>query len=41
LGMIGGGGFAGMSIETMMVLGVFGLVPVINIIFIIVLQYVE
>lgn len=41
LGMIGGGGFAGMSIETLMVLGVFGLVPAINIIFIIILQYVE
>lgn len=41
LGMIGGGGFAGMSIETLMVVGVFGLVPLINIFFIIILQFVS
>lgn len=41
LGMIGGGGFGGMSIETLMVIGVFGLVPLINIFFIIILQFVS
>jgi len=41
LGMIGGGGFGGMSIETLMIIGVFGLVPLINICFIIILQFVS
>lgn len=41
LGMIGGGGFGGMSINTLMLLGVFGVVPMINIIFIIVLHIIS
>jgi len=39
LGMIGGGGIAGMSIESLLIIGVFGLVPLINIFFIIILQF--
>ncbi|MDD3244629.1 MAG: type II secretion system F family protein [Candidatus ainarchaeum sp.] len=41
LGMIGGGGFGGLSINTLMILGVFGIVPMINIIFIVVLQIIS
>ncbi|MFA5745282.1 MAG: type II secretion system F family protein [archaeon] len=39
LGMIGGGGIAGMSIESLLIIGVFGLVPLINVLFIIILQF--
>ncbi len=39
LGMIGGGtGLAGLSIEALLVIGIFGIVPLINIFFIIILQ---
>lgn len=42
LGMIGGGGgLAGLSIEGLLVVGVFGLVPLVNILFIIILQFVS
>jgi flagellar protein FlaJ len=39
LGMIGGGGLGGLSIEALLIIGVFGLVPLINIFFIIILQF--
>jgi archaeal flagellar protein FlaJ len=40
LGMIGGGGgLAGLSIEALLLIGVFGLVPLVNIFFIIILQF--
>jgi hypothetical protein len=38
LGMIGGGGVAGMSMGTILALGIFAVIPVVNIIFIIILQ---
>jgi len=41
LGMIGGGGFGGLSIETLLVMGIFGVVPLINIVFLIILQFVS
>lgn len=40
LGMIGGGGgLAGLSIDALLLIGVFGLVPLVNIFFIIILQF--
>jgi len=39
LGMIGGGvGIAGISIEMLLIIGVFGLVPLVNIFFLVILQ---
>ncbi|HNW05401.1 MAG TPA: type II secretion system F family protein [archaeon] len=41
LGMIGGGGLGGLSVEALLVIGVFGLVPLVNILFIIILQFIS
>jgi len=38
LGMVGGGGFAGLSITSLLAIGVFGIVPIINIIFLAILE---
>ena len=41
LGMVGGGGIAGLSISSLLAIGVFGLVPLINILFFIILNIVS
>jgi flagellar protein FlaJ len=41
LGMIGGGGFAGVGLQTLLVVGIFLVIPIVNIIFLVILQMVS
>ena len=41
LGMMGSGGIGGLDIDVLMLLGVFVLVPLVNIMFLIILQFSE
>jgi archaeal flagellar protein FlaJ len=41
LGMIGGGGLGGVSLQTLLVVGIFLVIPIVNIVFLIILQMVS